>query len=70
LSKGTERTCANDSTLEVSGVSNANLVSGMVNLEKPHSKQTKSFGNRQTPGLSTLFKPEKWMIISAENSTW
>ena len=48
--------------------SNANSDSGTVNCEKPQAKQTKSFGNTQTPGSSTFLRLRKWMIISAANS--
>jgi DNA-binding NarL/FixJ family response regulator len=36
--------------------SNANSVSGAVNHVKPQSKQTKSLGNTQTPGLSRFLR--------------
>ena len=48
--------------------SSANSVSGVVNLEKPHSRQTKTLGNRKTLGLSRFLMPEKWMLISAGNT--
>ena len=48
--------------------SNANSVSGTVNHVKPQSKQTKSFGNIQTVGLSRLLRPRKWTLISELNS--
>jgi len=32
--------------------SRANSVSGVMNREKPQSKQTKTFGNTRTPGLA------------------
>src|SRR5207245_10843316 len=44
-----------------------NLVSGTVNRENPQSKQTKSVGTAQTPGLSRFLRPEKWNTISAAN---
>src|SRR5579864_9048112 len=37
---------------------------GTVNSVKPHSKQTASFGNVHTVGLSKPFNPGKWMAIS------
>jgi len=40
----------------------------MVNREEPQSKQTKSFGNAQTGGLSRFLSPQKWMSISVPNS--
>jgi hypothetical protein len=40
----------------------------MVKDAKPQSKQTKSFGNIKTVGLSSFFNPGKWMLISAPNS--
>jgi hypothetical protein len=56
------------SLAEAPPASSANSVFGVVNHEKPQSKQTKSFGNAHTPGLSRSLKFGKWMIISAENS--
>jgi Response regulator containing a CheY-like receiver domain and an HTH DNA-binding domain len=46
--------------------SNANSSSGTLNREEPQSKQTKTFRNSQTPGLSRFLSPMKWSIISAE----
>jgi hypothetical protein len=43
----------------------ANSFFGTVKREQPQSKQTKSFGNTQTPGLSRFLRAEKWMTISA-----
>ena len=43
-------------------------VSGVVNREKPQSKQTKTLGKRKMPGLSKPATPEKWNTISVENS--
>jgi hypothetical protein len=48
--------------------SDTNSDFGPVKYDEPQSKQTKSFENALTPGLSRFFKPEKWMIISAVNS--
>lgn len=45
-----------------------NSASGMVNSEKPQSKQTETFGNNKTLGLLMFLLPEKWIIISAVNS--
>ena len=42
----------------------------LVNCVKPQSKQTASFGNTKTPGLSRFLSPEKWMLISATNCVW
>jgi hypothetical protein len=42
----------------------------MVNSVKPHSKQTASFGNTHTMGLSKPFNPGKWMAISPLNTLW
>jgi hypothetical protein len=41
--------------------------SGLVNHEKPQSKQIETFGHAGTPGLS-IFLLLEWMIISAVNS--
>lgn len=41
----------------------------MLNRVEPQSKQTRSVGYTNTPGLSIFLRPEKWIIISAENST-
>jgi hypothetical protein len=53
----------------VASASNANASSGVVNREKPQSKQTKIFGNTKTLGLSRFLRPEKWIFISAANSS-
>jgi hypothetical protein len=36
--------------------------------KKPQSKQTETFENNKTPGLSIFLSPAKWMIISDVNS--
>src|SRR5271167_1742031 len=48
--------------------SNTNSLSGTLNRDDPHSRQTKSLGNTHTPGFSTFWRPRKWMTISAVNS--
>jgi hypothetical protein len=40
----------------------------MLNRTMPQSKQVTSFGNTQTPGLSTFARPLTWMTISEANS--
>jgi len=63
--------CAVDCSLfEAPLASNANSSSGTLNREEPQSKQTKTFGNSQTPGLSRFLSPMKWSIISAEKLPW
>jgi hypothetical protein len=57
------------SFIAVSRASCANSAFGVVNLEKPQFRQTKSLGNTGIPGLSRLFRPVKWIITSAVNST-
>src|SRR5277367_74134 len=52
----------------VVAASSFNSVSGTVNCEKPQFKQTTSFGNTKTPGLSTFLKPLGWSFASAANS--
>jgi len=42
----------------------------MVKREEAQSKQTKTFGNTRTPGLSMFLTPLKWIIISVVNSAW
>jgi len=49
-------------------VSDANLIFGVVNHEKPQSVQTKRFANTKTPDLFRFLRPETWMHISAANS--
>src|ERR1700745_2847923 len=39
--------------------SGTKLGAGTLDCEKPQSKQTKSFGNSQTPGLSRFLSPPK-----------
>jgi hypothetical protein len=56
------------SVLILSPSSRAKSAFGVVNREKPQFKQTKTFGKTKTPGLSTLLRPLKWIIISAVNS--
>jgi hypothetical protein len=41
--------------------------SGVVNREKPQSRETKSLGNTQTGGLSRFLRPGKWTRISVPN---
>jgi hypothetical protein len=43
---------------------------GVVNREKPQSKQIKTFGNTNTLGLSRLWRPLEWTFTSALNSLW
>jgi hypothetical protein len=40
------------------------------NCETPQSKQTKTFGNTNAPGLSRFLSPAKWIIISETNCVW
>jgi hypothetical protein len=64
-----ERASADDSAFWISEVSSKSLlVFGIVNRETPQSRQTDSFGNNHTPGLSRFSGPDKWTIISAVNS--
>jgi hypothetical protein len=51
----------------VPAASNANSAAGTVDCKNPQSKQTASFGNTQTPGLSSSLSPPKCIIISAGN---
>jgi hypothetical protein len=48
-------------------VSRCNSRSGSTNPVKPQLKQTVTFGNAKTPGLSRTSRPEKWIIISVPN---
>jgi hypothetical protein len=41
-----------------------------MNSVKPQSKQTRSFGNTNTAGLSIFFSPRKMDLISALNFVW
>ena len=44
-----------------------NSRSGTMNSVEPHAKQTASFGNTHTIGLSKPLSPEKWIAISPLN---
>jgi hypothetical protein len=58
-----------DSLVTAPAASCANSGAGIVDCEKPQSKQITSTGNTQTPGLSRfLTTPVKWMMISLGNS--
>src|SRR6266403_1640610 len=54
--------------VKVAFATDSNSVSGTVNREKPQSKQTTSFGNNKTPGLSKCLSPGKCTSMSAVNS--
>jgi hypothetical protein len=60
--------CRVEPSPAVPSASSANSDFGVVNREKPQSKQTKSVGNNKTPGLSMFLRPWKWMFISLMNS--
>ena len=45
-----------------------NWISVRRNCEKPQSRQTSSFANTRTPGLSMFSRPRKWTFISEVNS--
>jgi hypothetical protein len=51
--------CVHRSLAAIPAASDTSSVSGTLNRAKPQSKQTKSFGNSQTPGLSIFLSPEK-----------
>jgi hypothetical protein len=48
--------------------SSRNSVSGVINREKPQSKQIETLGHTKMPGLSMFLRPLRWMFISAVNS--
>jgi len=48
--------------------STLNSLSGTVNSVKPHSKQTRSFGNDHTMGSSRRLSPGKWIATSPLNA--
>jgi hypothetical protein len=50
--------------------SRANSGAGVMNEEEPQSRQTRSFGNTKTPGLSAFLRPGKWMFTWAGSSSW
>ncbi len=46
----------------------ANSEAGVMNMEEPQSRQTRSLGNTRTLDSSTSLRLEKWTATSAENS--
>jgi len=65
---GTDLLPAVEAVFALRSASSAKSVPGMVKREEPQSKQTKTFGNTRTPGLSMFLTPLTWIIISVVNS--